>query len=447
MPASRTSPRVLLVGPYERDNLGDLLFLLVTEPYLEGADVTAAAPFASDMRPLLGREIPAYGPLLERERFDVIWSVGGQVGGVDLRKAYRMSATPSDHAAFLRSSRADQDALLHAVAGPIAAAAPYLPAPTRHDRNAGAVTVANSVGLASVLRAGPGRQAHLLATLRGQTITAVRDRQSSRLLKRHGIGHRLAPDAVHAIGLHRPAPPRTDDVAVFQVSRSVLGELGPRRVADALASSTALDGLRLALLPAGTATGHDGVDELHALARRLRRRAPRLGAHVVETRQPLELVDRIATARVVVGSSLHVRIIASAYGVPRVSLARPKVSGYARTWDPAMPHDVAPAALDRAIAQALHLGRAPEARRHAAELAERADAHLRRIAARALRTARQDTPAERAARADERRRQEQAARTEQLLRQEAELAALRREPALSPLRRAAGRARRAAALR
>jgi hypothetical protein len=55
------APRVLLVGAYERDNFGDLLFLLVTERYLEGADVVAAAPFSADMRHLLGREIPAYG--------------------------------------------------------------------------------------------------------------------------------------------------------------------------------------------------------------------------------------------------------------------------------------------------------------------------------------------------------------------------------------------------
>ena len=29
------TPRVLTVGAYERDNVGDLLFLLVTERYLE----------------------------------------------------------------------------------------------------------------------------------------------------------------------------------------------------------------------------------------------------------------------------------------------------------------------------------------------------------------------------------------------------------------------------
>ena len=51
------------MGAYERDNFGDLLFLLVTERYLGGADVVAAAPFAADMRRLLGRRIPAFGPL------------------------------------------------------------------------------------------------------------------------------------------------------------------------------------------------------------------------------------------------------------------------------------------------------------------------------------------------------------------------------------------------
>ena len=47
------------MGAYERDNFGDLLFLLVTERYLEGADVVAAAPFAADMRALAGAGQPA----------------------------------------------------------------------------------------------------------------------------------------------------------------------------------------------------------------------------------------------------------------------------------------------------------------------------------------------------------------------------------------------------
>src|SRR5215218_1336037 len=98
-----SSRRVLLVGAYERDNFGDLLFLLVTERYL-----VAAAPFSADMRALLGRHIPAYGPLLRDEAFDAIWTVGGQVGRVDLLRAYRMSASPEAWAAFEAAPEAEQ---------------------------------------------------------------------------------------------------------------------------------------------------------------------------------------------------------------------------------------------------------------------------------------------------------------------------------------------------
>ena len=86
--------RVLLVGAYERHNFGDLLFLLLTERCLGDAEVVAAAPFAADMTELLDRQVPAYGPLLDAGRFDAIWTVGGQVGAIDLARAYRMSASP-----------------------------------------------------------------------------------------------------------------------------------------------------------------------------------------------------------------------------------------------------------------------------------------------------------------------------------------------------------------
>jgi hypothetical protein len=109
--------RVLLVGAYQRDNLGDLLFLLVTERYLEGTEVVAAAPFSADMREQLGRCIPAYGPLLRSESFDAIWTVGGQVGRVDLARAYKMSASPRAWRRYERRSEAARARILRRAAG------------------------------------------------------------------------------------------------------------------------------------------------------------------------------------------------------------------------------------------------------------------------------------------------------------------------------------------
>ena len=102
---------------------------------------------------------------------------------------------------------------------------------------------------------------------------------------------------------------------------------------------------------------------------------------MLEDRRPLALVDHIRRARVVIGTSLHVRIVAAAYGVPRVSLAKPKPTRYARLWDPDMPFDVALEQLDAAIAAALARAERPEAAEHAAGLSRAAHENLEALAA------------------------------------------------------------------
>ena len=144
------TPRVLVVGAYERDNFGDLLFLLVTERYLAEAEVVAAAPFAADMTALLDRRIHAYGPLLQREAFDVIWTAGGQVGALDVERAYRMSAPPAAYRGFRRRSRRGRERILQRAVGGAPVVSPYIPSTAAYPRNAGAVTVLDSAGLSGI---------------------------------------------------------------------------------------------------------------------------------------------------------------------------------------------------------------------------------------------------------------------------------------------------------
>ena len=168
----------------------------------------------------------------------------------------------------------------------------------------------------------------------------------------------------------------------MQISGSILHRLGPERVAARIAHSRSLRGLAVRLLPAGTATGHDSLADYEALAAAIKRRAPWLGTRIVDERRPLELVDRIARARVVVGTSLHVRIVAAAYGVPRVTLTRWKPTQYARTWDDVMPFDVGIDRLDDAIDAALV--RRGDAAARSEELARLAHEHLGELAGRVL---------------------------------------------------------------
>ena len=374
------TPRVLLVGAYERDNLGDLLFLLVTERYVAEAEVVAAAPFAADMRALLDRRVHAYGPLLRDEPWDVVWTVGGQIGSIDLRRAYRLSASPEALARFDRANPLTRARILRRAVGGVRVEAPYIP-----DLTPGALTIVNSAGLSGIRWLPAGRRDRLIALLRTRSSITVRDGASSRFLTNAGIEHDLAPDAVHAVNRLWPGErdPRSD-VAVVQVSRGILAQLGLERLAAAIAASPALAALRIRLLLAGTANGHDAAEDLERLAALVRRAAPGRDVALLEARRPRELVEEIRRAKVVVASSLHVRVVAAAFGIGRVSLVRPKTTRYARTWDADMPFDVGPDGLDAAVARAIARAEEPEAAAHAAGLSRLAHERLNALAHRAL---------------------------------------------------------------
>lgn len=401
---ARVTVRVMLVGPYERDNLGDLLFPLVTERYLRTAEVVHGVPFAASTQRLLKRSLPPYGPLLERERFDVVWSVGGQLGGVDAWRAYRMGAASYALERAAAASPDDRQAQLRAAAGGVAIGLPYVPAVVEYAASAGALTVVNSAGLSTVQGADERHGAAMLAALRGASAIAVRDPASSQLLERHDIAHELAPDAVHALGILRPTRrPRDADVAIVQLSHRTFERLGHDAIAQGLVAAFGTRGQRVRLLPAGLANGHDDPADLALLQERLAALAPGLRVETLETRDPWALVDEIATARLVISTSLHLRIIASAYATPRVSLARRKVSSYARHWDPGMPFGVQLAELPAAVSEALASDGDPEQLAAARRLAMRADGHLGALAARVLERAAADTRHARAARTEMRR--------------------------------------------
>jgi len=157
---------------------------------------------------------------------------------------------------------------------------PYIPSPLDHPRNAGAITVLNSVGLSGVRGIeDPARREALVALLRGQTFIAVRDRGSSRLLERLGIEHALAPDVVHALGVLWPAERDPDaGVAVVQISSAILRTLGHAAVValgdlDAAIAAAEAAGRRPEVAARSAAQARDAHDHLEDLAARVLRLA------------------------------------------------------------------------------------------------------------------------------------------------------------------------------
>lgn len=376
-------PKVLTVGAYDRDNFGDLLLLLVTEHYLGEHEVVAGGLVNADMTALLDRKVEPYGRLLDAAKFAGIWTVGGEIGGTDLQSAYWMATPADEYSPHSPGTPAERRTLLDESIGYCPTESAYIPAPLAYRANAGVPTVINSAGIAQVLcpQVSPRLREETIALLRGTTLISVRDQASSDFLRLLGVDHKLAPDAVHTIASLHPKGPEGDaDVALVQVSRANLAKLGLRNLASALAESRQLKGLRIRVLLAGTAPGHDSFDEGRALAAAVKAISPGLDMNVLNDRRPDDLVEQISTARIVISTSLHVRIVAAAYKVPRVTFAATqnrKVNGYAERWDSTMPFDIGLAGLDQAIARALRVGGDPVVRANSDHLAKLADENLK----------------------------------------------------------------------
>jgi polysaccharide pyruvyl transferase WcaK-like protein len=374
---------VLLVGAYERDNFGDSLFLLATERLL-GGRALASSVVSSDMTSVLGRRVVSADSALRSAPWRAVWVVGGEVGGVSVREALPMSLPDplgSDYESLPAEDRARFDEF---VSGLDEDAPAYLPELARYPLARDTQLVVHSVGLTGAEQdaagAVTGREA---SVLRGASAVTVREEGSRRAVDALGVPAVLSPDLVHALPELFPDLVRTrgggDRSLVFQMNRGLVEHHGDDELARVLAGLAVEHDARVLLFPAGTARHHDSPEQYDDLLTALGSVAPSVEATVVSTRDPLELAGVVARALCWIGSSLHGRIVSSAYGVPRVSLDVDKVTRYAATWDPGLPSGVELEAVPEAVRSALSTAAAPDELVRGRELTEAAVARGRAV--------------------------------------------------------------------
>ena len=375
---SNQNKQVLLVGAYERENFGDLLFLLKTREYLANADVTAAAPFSGDMSEILGQNVPSYAESVSSKPFGAVWVVGGEVGGTTVADAYRMSANEDQYASFLELDARARISALEEVSGMAVAASPYLPRMSSFANTRGANLIVNSVGLSGIRRLVGARRDETWGAVREASFISVRDRQSSELLTKNSIDHLLAPDLVHSYRRTlKLSDERQSDVALVQVKSTVLKSYGTERFAEVLSKSAELNPFRIRLFSAGNARGHDSIELYQEVVDHMARIAPSRQIDISRSLMPIDKLREIAQCGLWIGTSLHGLIISSSFDVPRVALELEKLVRYATTWEETMPYGVSITDLNAAVDGALSARSASIASERSLHLAELADASAR----------------------------------------------------------------------
>lgn len=301
--------RTVLFGAFDRHNLGDILLAHVAAK-TTGVDDTIFAGLAErDLTPWSGQRVVAVdaidGPV-------GLIHAGGELLDCDAGEAACMLGEPAPH---------------------WGRRAPYVLA--RDALAPGSEVIFQAVGGVGLADREPAFRDDVVAALRQAASVSVRDQVTRRFLATEGIAAELQPDPVTRIaeffGPHilRKARRETPYLAV-----QFAAECGDDRTLAALARGLDRLGWPVVLFRAGAAPWHDSMEPYHRLASRLK-----VPAEVFASLDVWDICALIAGSSGFVGTSLHGRLVAEAFGRPAASLEREpgaaaKLRAYLETWQP-----------------------------------------------------------------------------------------------------------------
>lgn len=349
--------RTILFGAFDRHNFGDMLFPHVATALLREKEARFAGVAKRDLSVYGGHAtepLALWAHEFTGERIDII-HVGGEILTCDAWQAAVMVSSEEEAQRAIASYDKDADArlewgrsLLHTERK-----IPYVAGKNQFSK-AGACIFCG-VGGVELANLAPSFRDEVLTTLKEADYLGVRDRLTMRSLAEQGIDAKLVPDpAVMADALFgdrirrhgregEPARVRTafpGGYLAVQFSADFGDDVTLRVLAEQLDHVVSENGMGLVLFRAGAAPWHDDREVFRRLAPLLHRSTPWL----FESLNLWDICALIAGSRGYCGSSLHGRIVATAYALPRLNIIHPRLVGmpskqeaYARTWDEAEP--------------------------------------------------------------------------------------------------------------
>ncbi|SAL76264.1 Polysaccharide pyruvyl transferase [Caballeronia peredens] len=397
--ASTKRPTIVF-GAFDRHNFGDMLFAHVVARLLDERCAGLAPVFAGcaqrDLRAYGGHETAALAQLAARWRDEPVTLIhaGGELLTCDAWEAAVMLTNPDDaqsHIARHGSRAQDRRAWARSVLG-TDAPAPYV---VGRETFPHATSICfNAIGGARLDEIDASLRAEVLARLRTADAITVRDARTQAALRAAGIEAPLVPDpasmvaalfgeriAAHAsagaVAEVRRAFPR--GYLAVQFSADFGDDATLAGIARQMDSLGAASGLGIALFRAGAAPWHDDIAVYERMARRMCHAAVRIFSSL----NVWDICALIAESAGFAGSSLHGRIIAMAYALPRVNFQPAdscKQQAYVSTWEGADTPGVVPLErLHEAMLVALQADR-DALRQQASMLARRHEAGFDAIA-------------------------------------------------------------------
>lgn len=361
----------VLFGAFDRHNFGDLLFPHVIARMLPHCDFLFAGLVERDLRTHGGHRVGAFAQVARslRERTVNLIHVGGELLTCDAWEAAVM-LSPQDQLQKTIAGFADwsQDRLAWARDKfGVAALAPYTLA--REAFPQAAQVFYNAVGGVDLNVRDPAMRAEVMAHLNAADDVSVRDAKTKALLDASGLATRLIPDPAVMVAelfgarIRRRAAHRAiaqiieafpQQYIAVQFSAAFGDDQTLHEIAAQLDRIAISSGLGVVFFRAGAAPWHDDLACYRRILARMRTRS----VTIFTSLNIWDICALIAYSRVYCGSSLHGRIVAMAFALPRINVCHPeqaspltKQAAFAATWE----EEGWPATVGvREIADAIH---------------------------------------------------------------------------------------------
>lgn len=366
--------RILAIGAYERDNFGDLLFLYVLRKLIDNkAEVIASSIIAADTESINGEFVLPYDVLLKNHTFDGVYVAGGEVGAVDVVSGLTMDISSKEYQTILRN-KSDLNTIVEFYTGisQNREEHAYIPDLQKYPLNKHTPLIINSVGLSNIAGLSGDFLQRTISVLRNAAVS-VRENNSQKIMEKNKIASSLSPDVVHTINLFHPKHSSTKRYFTFQINTELIktSRYSPKKIAVILQQISHVLKADVRLFLAGTAAFHDDERTYKQIVQAFKLIEHKYAISITTDRNPLCLVDEISGSVLWIGTSLHGRIIAASYNVPRISLLNKKVSRYAESWDNMYPHGVAIDAVLSAVEAAVKTPADPKLANKLAKKAQR----------------------------------------------------------------------------
>ena len=343
----------ILFGAFDRHNFGDLLFPHVLAELLNDRELIFAGLADRDLRKFGGHRVQALASLAAQygERAINIIHAGGELLTCEAWQAAAMLLPPDQARARIAhlEAHANERAAWARQALGVASLAAYT-VPRELFPKAESI-IYNAIGGMDLGERDPALRQEVLARLADADAVGVRDRLTQAHLHGAGIGTRLMPDcavmvaelfgekiraqtAAGAVAQIRQAFPQ--GYLAVQFSADFGDEKTLQVIAGQLDRIAASSGYGMVFFRAGAAPWHDELDCYARCVARMRTASPRIFTSL----DLWDICALIAGSRAYMGSSLHGRIVAMAFGLPRLNLRDPahpsgatKPSAFADTWE------------------------------------------------------------------------------------------------------------------